>query len=152
MSEDSGPLRSVAARVLDIQTNVNRLVQEHTADTYAEGPEALNAEMWRLIESASLVSEDEIDITNVGVFPGNRENSMLVPADMQGLLGDTFYVNGFNASKWDCVALSVPPALKADWLKANQDLVAKAGGLLPEIHDLDLATGCLLYTSDAADE
>lgn len=141
MSEDSGPLRSVAARVLDIQTNVNRLVQEHTADTYAEGPEALNAEMWRLIESASLVSEDEIDITNVGVFPGNRENSMLVPADMQGLLGDTFYVNGFNASKWDCVALSVPPALKADWLKANQDLVAKAGGLLPEIHDLDLATG-----------
>lgn len=141
MSEDSGPLRSVAKRVIAIQDHVNRLVQENTVGTYAEGPEALNAELWRQIESVELVSEDEIDVANVGVFPGNREKSMLVPADMQGLLADTFYINGFNPAKWDCVALSVPPALKADWLRANQDLVAKAGGLLPAIHDLDLATG-----------
>ena len=95
MSEDSGPLRSVAKRVIAIQDHVNRLVQENTVGTYAEGPEALNAELWRQIESVELVSEDEIDVANVGVFPGNREKSMLVPADMQGLLADTFYINGF---------------------------------------------------------
>ena len=89
MSEDSGPLRSVAKRVLAIQDHVNRLVQENTVGTFAEGPEALNAEMWRLIESVELVSEDEIDVANVGVFPGNREKSMLVPEDMQGLLALT---------------------------------------------------------------
>jgi hypothetical protein len=139
---DDAPRRSVAERVLAIQSDVNRLVQAHIADTYAEGPEALNAALWRLIESVELVVVvEEVDVTNIGIFPGNREKSMLVPADMHGLLADTFYINGFNPAKWDCCALSVPPALKAAWLKANQDLVAKAGGLLPAIHDLDLAAG-----------
>ena len=97
--------------------------------------------MDRIVLLAALVTVETIDISTMGVFPGNREGSMLVPADVHGLLGETFLVNGFNPKKWDCSALSVPLSQKTSWLEQNQALVASSDGLLPEISEMTHATG-----------
>ena len=133
--------KSVSERVNGIKVELSALVQAHNDGTYTEGPEALFAEVEELLESAGLISVETCDVGSMGVFPGNREGSMLVPSDVHGLLAETFMVNGYNAKKWECEALSVPPSLKVQWLQANQELVARSDGLLPAIHDLDYATG-----------
>jgi hypothetical protein len=133
--------KSIAERVNSIQGELRCLIDAHEQGTYNEGPEALAASVLKLVSDASLIETRVCDLGNVGTFPGNRENSMLVPADVHGLLYETLYVNGFNAEKWDCMCLTVPPSKKAAWLKANKDLVDSSNGLLPPIADLDLVTG-----------
>ena len=133
--------KSVSERVNGIKVELSALVEAHNDGTYTEGPEALFAEVEELLESAGLISVETCDVGTMGVFPGNREGSMLLPSGVHGLLAETFMVNGYNAKKWECEALSVPPSLKVQWLQANQELVARSDGLLPAIHDLDYATG-----------
>ena len=133
--------KSVAERVNSCADRLRCLRDAHEDGTYFEGPEALAAEVDRIVELAALVTVETVDISTMGVFPGNREGSMLVPADVHGLLGETFMVNGFNPKKWDCSALSVPLSLKASWLEQNQALVASSDGLLPDILEMTHATG-----------
>ena len=133
--------KSVVERVASVMDELTALRDAHEAGEYTQGPEALAAEMDRLVESAGLVTTETLDISSMGVFPGNREGSMLVPADVHGLLAHTFLVNGFNPKKWDCSALSVPPSLKTSWLKSNKELVDGADGMLAAIYDMDYATG-----------
>lgn len=133
--------KSVVERVAAVKDELTALRDAHIAGTYPEGPEALSAKVDEVVESAGLVTIETLDVATMGVFPGNREKSMLVAADMHGLLANTFLVNGFNPKKWDCSALSCPPSVKNEWLEKNQDLVARSDGLLPEIYDMDYATG-----------
>ena len=133
--------KSVVARVNSCADRLRDLRDAHEAGTYVEGPEALGAEVDRIVEMAALVTAETLNISTMGVFPGNREGSMLVPADVHGLLGETFLVNGFNPKKWDCCALSVPLSLKDSWLEQNQALVASSDGLLPDITEMTHATG-----------
>ena len=133
--------KSVAERVNSCADRLRSLRDAHEAGTYFEGPEALAAEVDRIVDLAGLVAVETIDISTMGVFPGNREGSMLLPADVHGLLGETFLVNGFNPKKWDCTALSVPLSVKASWLEQNKALVASSDGLLPDISEMTHATG-----------
>jgi len=97
--------KSVAERVNSCADRLRSLRDAHEDGTYFEGPEALAAEVDRVVELSGLITLENIDISTMGVYPGNREGSMLVPADVHGLLGETFLVNGFNPKKWDCTAL-----------------------------------------------
>ena len=133
--------KSVAERVNSCTDRLRSLRDAHEAGTYFEGPEALAAEVDRVVELSGLVTLENIDISTMGVYPGNREGSMLVPADVHGLLGETFLVNGFNPKKWDCTALHCTALQKTSWLEQNQALVASSDGLLPNIYEMTHATG-----------
>jgi len=133
--------KSVAERVNSCADRLRSLRDAHEAGTYFEGPEALAAEVDRVVELSGLITLENIDISTMGVYPGNREGSMLVPADVQGLIGETFLVNGFNPKKWDCTALHCTALQKTSWLEQNQALVASSDGLLPNITEMTHATG-----------
>jgi hypothetical protein len=132
---------SIDERVRSTQGKLKALIDAHEDGTYTEGPEALAAAVLKLVSGANLMETRVSDLGNVGTFPGNREGSMLVASDVQGLLYQTLFENGFNPEKWDAMALTVPPSKKAAWLQANKDLVGRSDGLLPAITDIDLVVG-----------
>ena len=51
-----------------------------------EGVEALNTRLVKIIDGAGLIEKKLFQVDRVGVFPGNREDTMLVPIDVQDLL------------------------------------------------------------------
>ena len=132
---------SLAQRIAAVKAELQGLVKAHEDGTYPEGPEALSARINLILDQAKLWEMRTVQVDLVGVLPWNREKSGLVAYDVQGLLFETFVENGFNPEKWDCVAVSVPPADKDEWLQFNQEKVQESDGLLPEINDMELATG-----------
>ena len=130
-------------RINAIAPRIRELVGQYASGTFAEGGEALNAQVTELVENAGLVEvRSNVAVDKVGCFPGNRFGSMLIPVDVHYLISNAFFVNGWNSGKWDCMALTIPPALRHAWVQANRDLVTKSEGLLPEVVDMnDLVTG-----------
>ena len=98
---------SIEQRVKLVQGELLKLVAMHESGTYPEGPEALNAKISNIFTENKLWEGRTVQVDNVGVFPGNRENSGLVSFDVQGLLFETFYQNGYNPEKWDCCAITI---------------------------------------------
>ena len=61
--------KSVVARVNSCADRLRDLRDAHEAGTYVEGPEALGAEVDRIVEMAALVTVKTFDISTMEVFP-----------------------------------------------------------------------------------
>ena len=134
-------MSSSADRIASMKDELTVLVKQHELDTFPEGAEALSAKVEDILDRANLMENRTCNVDRLGVFPGNRETAMLIPVEVQHLLHESLPKNGWNASKWNCMALTVPDSLRDEWAKANNDLVLRAQGHLPAIHDMELATG-----------
>ena len=97
--------------------------------------------MTKLIKDNELSEVKVVSIDRIGCFPGNRWGAGLIAADVHYVLGEGFAKNGFNVQKWECMALTVPELVKKEWTDFNIKIVKQSNGLLPEIVDMDLATG-----------
>ena len=134
-------MSSLAVRIASVKEELKVLVKQHEENTFPEGAEALSAKVEDILDRANLMENRTCNVDRLGVFPGNRETAMLIPVEVQHLLHESLLKNGWNASKWNCMALTVPDSLRDEWAKANNDLVLRAQGHLPAIHDMELATG-----------
>jgi len=137
----SSELNTQKARIELIAPTLRGLVQQHQLGLYPEGPEALNAHMTKLIKEAGLAEVKVSLVDRIGCFPGNRHGAMLVAVDVHSILSEGFATNGWNVSKWECMCLTIPESVQASWKQANIDLVNRSDGLLPDIVDMELATG-----------
>ena len=133
-------MSSIQQRTEPVQQHLRELVRMHNDGTYPEGPEALNAEITRVLTDNKFW-EDRVVQVAIGVYPPNRENTGLVSYDVQGLLHETFHQNGRNPAKWDCSALKILEEWNKSWFEQNQKLVTDSNGLLPPVFDMELASG-----------
>ncbi len=108
---------SLAARISSVEEKLKVLVKQHVDNTFPEGAEALSAKVEDILYRANLMENQTCKVDRLGVFPGNRETAMLVPVEVQSLLHDYFLQNGWNAAKWNCMALTVPESLRDEWAK-----------------------------------
>ena len=91
-------------RALAVKDELTELRDHHESGTYGEGPEALNARLTRILHDAQLTEMRQVQVDRIGVHPHNREKAGLIAYDVQGLIYQTFYINGFNPDKWECCA------------------------------------------------
>jgi hypothetical protein len=134
-------LLSVQDRLEPVADRLRELVRMHNDGSYPEGPEALNAEIDETLTNNELWEEQTHQVDHIGVFPKNREKSGLTASDSQGLLHDTFFANGWNPKKWDCVSLQVLEEWRQEFLAYNQKIVAQSNEMLPALPNISLATG-----------
>lgn len=137
----SSELQNQKARIESIAPALRGLVHQHQHGTYPEGPEALNAKMTKMINDAGLAEVKVALVDRIGCFPENRHGAMLVAVDVHSILSEGFATNGWNVSKWECMCLTIPDPVQASWKQSNINLVNRSDGLLPEIIDMELATG-----------
>jgi hypothetical protein len=147
-------------RALKVKDELTALRDAHEAGTYEEGPEALNATLTRILSNAQLTEMRSVQVDRIGVHPDNREKAKLIAYDVQGLIYQTFYINGFNPDKWECCALTILPEVYDFYMSENKKVVSESAGLLPPIYDMELATGrgshgvsalrCLKYPTRSA--
>ena len=80
------PPKSQQLRIQEVAPELRALVDAHENDTYAEGCEALNAKITKVIEGAELLEAEIKHVSKAGTHPANREKEMIVPVDSQDLL------------------------------------------------------------------
>lgn len=136
-------MMSQQARIDQIAPELRRLVQAHDEDTHPEGCEALNAEMYKIIDDAKLIERELKLVGKAGCHPSNREEVMIVCVDAHDLL-KKFHENGFNPEMWNAFAARIPAGPIGDaWRAANERLAQESDNMLASCDGdaLDIVTG-----------
>jgi hypothetical protein len=122
-----------AARIAAVAPTLKSMVEAIDAGKYEQGAEAFDDAIMKVLDSYGLVTRERRLIDDVGPHPCNRNNTMIVPVDMQDLLLQ-FCLKGFNPRKWAALACTVPPTQEgSEWRAKNLEIVEKSKGLLPKI-------------------
>jgi len=135
--------KAQSTKIMEVAPILKELAQMHELGTSKEGVEALNNKLMQIIDGAGLLQKEKRLVDNVGVHPGNREKTMLVPIDVQDLLL-VLATNGFNPKLWNALAATVSQGPEGEkWRQANIDLVNTSCDMLaPLTYDaLQLVTG-----------
>ena len=139
-SEDT----TLADRVAVMAPIFTEMLESHDGGTMKQGVEAFNNEIMEMLDAAVLLERGKVlQVDRVGVHPDNREQSMLVPIDVQDLLLRMSH-DGWNWSKWNALACGIPTnAEGAEWRCKNEALADGSAGLLAPYHGdaLEVVTG-----------
>ena len=107
-------------RVTVMAPILNKILEDFDSGKSKQGVEAFDNEIMQRLDASGLLEKGKIiQVERVGVHPDNREQSMLVPIDVQDLLA-RLATDGFNWSRWNAFACRIPTGALGDSWKEQK--------------------------------